>query len=68
MKATLNLIALRLWNALKREDGQDLIEYALLVGFLALSVVAAIEPIGGYIYQYYLYLNGSLKASLPGMF
>jgi pilus assembly protein Flp/PilA len=29
-----------------REDGQDLIEYALLAGFISLAAVAAITTIG----------------------
>jgi Flp pilus assembly pilin Flp len=30
----------------KEEDGQDLIEYGLLAGFIALSCVLALETIG----------------------
>lgn len=30
----------------KEEDGQDLIEYGLLAGFIALSCVAALSAIG----------------------
>ena len=31
----------------KEEDGQDLIEYALLAGFISLSCVAALQAITG---------------------
>ena len=34
----------KFWN---EEEGQDLIEYALLLGFIALSVVTAITNIRG---------------------
>ena len=36
-------IVMRLW---KEEDGQDLIEYALLVGLITLASVALFPPIG----------------------
>lgn len=63
MKSKLNLIVLRLWRKWKSEEGQDLIEYALLVGFISLAVVSAMKPVGGIIYQYYLFLHGQLKDS-----
>jgi pilus assembly protein Flp/PilA len=33
-------------NWLESEEGQDLIEYALLVVFIALIVLLALEPVG----------------------
>ncbi len=37
---------LRLMAFLKREEGQDLVEYALLLGLIALVVVAALVLAG----------------------
>lgn len=37
----------------KEEDGQDLIEYGLLAGFIALSCVAALSGISGALNQGY---------------
>jgi pilus assembly protein Flp/PilA len=41
-------MALYLWlkNWLAREEGQDLIEYALLVGLIVIIVIAAIRVAG----------------------
>ncbi len=42
------MLALYLWirNWLKREEGQDLAEYALLIGLIALVVFAAVALLG----------------------
>ena len=36
----------RLHELLLREDGQDLVEYALLAGFIAIASVAALAALG----------------------
>ena len=36
----------RLLSLLRDDDGQDLIEYALLAGFISLATVAAVTSIG----------------------
>lgn len=64
MREKLNLIVLRLWHELKSEKAQDLIEYALLLGFISLAVVASIQPFGKIIYAYYLYLKNEVN-NLP---
>lgn len=38
---------LRIRNWLEREEGQDLAEYALLIGLIALVVVASVTLLGG---------------------
>ena len=68
MKSKLNLIVLRIWHQLKSESGQDLIEYSLLAGFLALGVVSSFKPIGGILYAYYQYIHDSLHAANPELF
>lgn len=41
----ISMLALKIQTILNREEGQDLIEYALLVGFISLAAVAAISGI-----------------------
>ena len=41
-------------RALREESGQDLIEYALLAGFISLVAVAAITSIGSVVDTWYL--------------
>ena len=38
---------LRLRELIFEEDGQDLIEYALLAAFISLAVIASIDAVGG---------------------
>ena len=64
MRAKLNLLAYQIWRALKREEGQDLIEYALLVALIALAVVASLVPIGGIMEKYYVDIHTVLKPYL----
>lgn len=61
MKAKLNLVILRVWLELKSEKAQDLIEYALLLGFISLAAVASIAPFGKILYGYYIYLKGEVN-------
>lgn len=63
-KAKLNLLMMRMWHQLKRDEAQDLIEYALLLGFISLAVVASIKPFGDIVYNYYLILNSKIN-TLP---
>ena len=37
---------LRIWNWVKREEGQDLVEYALLMGLIAVICIVAITAGG----------------------
>jgi Flp pilus assembly pilin Flp len=38
---------LKILNWLQREEGQDLAEYALLLGLIALIVIVAVVALGG---------------------
>jgi pilus assembly protein Flp/PilA len=40
------LLWLKLQNRLRREEGQDLTEYALLLGLIALICIAAVTLLG----------------------
>lgn len=33
-------------NTLLKEDGQGMIEYVLIIGFIALAVIASLTPMG----------------------
>ena len=57
MRAKLNLMIYQIRNALKREEGQDLIEYALLTALISLAATASVSYIGKSIYNYYLTLH-----------
>ena len=47
------------------EDGQDLIEYALLAGFIALASVAMITNIGVGVNTVYTAVNSEVAAAAP---
>jgi pilus assembly protein Flp/PilA len=40
------MLWLKVRNWLRREEGQDLAEYALLIGLIAIAVVAAVTLLG----------------------
>lgn len=47
-------------RVLEREDGQDLIEYSLLIGIITLASVLAMTSIGGKIVSYFTGLDGAM--------
>lgn len=59
----LSMLALKLQMILNREDGQDLIEYALLVGLISLAAVAAIRPLGTDLSTIYNNIAGQLASA-----
>lgn len=44
----------------REDDGQDLIEYALLLGIIVVTVIATITTIGGKVNTYFTNLNSSM--------
>jgi Flp pilus assembly pilin Flp len=48
----------RIKNWLEREEGQDLAEYALLIGLIAIAAVAAVEILGGGIQDTFTAIGG----------
>jgi pilus assembly protein Flp/PilA len=44
---TLQGLYLKFQNLLSQEEGQDLVEYALVVALIALGAVAAMKTLGG---------------------
>lgn len=51
----------QLTRALERAEGEDLIEYSLLIGIITVASMLAIAAIGGKITQYF----SNLSAAMP---
>jgi pilus assembly protein Flp/PilA len=51
----------------REEEGQDLIEYALLAGFISLVAVAAITGVGQGLNTVYNNINGTVQSIPPGV-
>ncbi|MDY6017465.1 MAG: Flp family type IVb pilin [Oscillospiraceae bacterium] len=55
-----------LMNWLKDEDGQGMVEYALIIGLIAIVVIAALALLGPKIKQKFEQINNELdKATSP---
>ena len=54
-----------LWRFVREDDGQDLIEYALLAGFISLVAVLAIESVGVGVNQVYADIDGAVGNITP---
>jgi pilus assembly protein Flp/PilA len=53
-----------LFNRFVREEaGQDLIEYALLAGFISLATVAVVDAIGGSLNTLYGKVNSQISSA-----
>ena len=52
-----------LQNFLKDEEGQDLVEYALLLVFLALAAIAILPTLGSNVNRVFSQSNSALNAS-----
>lgn len=50
---------------LEQEEGQDLIEYALIAGLLALAAVAALTALGGSIQSMWEALSNAVANAIP---
>ncbi len=60
-----NLLQLKIWSALLRKDnrGQDLVEYALLAGFVAVAAGALLPAISGSISTIFSKMGSVLTAA-----
>ena len=47
-------------NFIREEDGQDLVEYALLLGFIAIIAVAAVTTLGLKVNSYFTKIGTKL--------
>lgn len=52
-------IRLGLQSLIEREDGQDLVEYALLLLLCVLTLCASVGSIGTIVINYFHYINSS---------
>ena len=59
---TLSMLILHLREILSREDGQDLIEYALLVALISLAAVATIGILGTDISTFFTHTATTLNS------
>ena len=50
-------------SALRRDEAQDLAEYALLIGLIALAVVGAMSLFGGELVAFYGFIVDTLPFS-----
>jgi Flp pilus assembly pilin Flp len=51
---------LSLLNSLKNDNGQDMVEYAIMLGVIAVGVVASVGTVGTYVETAWTTLAGKL--------
>jgi Flp pilus assembly pilin Flp len=61
--ATLKLKQYLIWKFLNREDGQDLIEYAMMAGFVAVAAGAIMPGVASQISIIFSKVSSSLEAA-----
>jgi pilus assembly protein Flp/PilA len=61
--ASLRLKQYLIWKFLNREDGQDLIEYALMAGFVAVAAGAIMPGVASQISVIFSKVSSSLEAA-----
>ncbi len=49
-----------MWRFVREPDGQDLVEYSLLLGVITLAAILAILTIGGKVTPYFTTLEGAM--------
>ncbi len=59
----MNIICSLLTSLSKEEDGQDLVEYSLLLAFLALSSTALLSGIGTTIKSVWTHINSGVMSA-----
>jgi pilus assembly protein Flp/PilA len=64
MKDTLLMLAIKLRTRLSNEEGQDLIEYALVVALIAFGAVASMNVLSGDINNAFSEIGTLLTSSL----
>lgn len=52
----------KLQNMLKREEGQGMVEYAMIVGLVAIGVIALLTLLGGQIGDIFTSITNALKS------
>lgn len=59
------MLWLQIWNWLRREKGQDLTEYALLIALIVIVCIAAVGVLGQQIQATLQAVAGALAAHTP---
>jgi pilus assembly protein Flp/PilA len=60
MQDKLRLLSVKIQNVINREEGQDLIEYALVCALIALAATATMKSVGTSINGIFSDINASL--------
>lgn len=64
MRLGLTRLAVNLQCLTARNDGQDLVEYALLISLISVAVIAGSEKVASAIIALYSNINSSINAAL----
>jgi len=64
MKNYFLMLSVKCQNLLSREEGQDLIEYALVVALIAFAAVGSMSTLAGDINKAFTNIGNSLTSSL----
>lgn len=64
MKDMLLLTAIKVQNFINREDGQDLVEYALVVSLIAFAAIAGMNTLAGNINTAFGNIGTKLNTSI----
>ncbi len=62
MKNNIMMICFKMQSLLSREEGQDLIEYALVVALIAFAAVAGMQTVAGDINTAFTHIGTTLTA------
>ena len=64
MKNNLLLLSVKLQNFMSREEGQDLVEYALVVALIAFAAIAGMNTLAKDINNAFINIGTSLNTSI----
>jgi pilus assembly protein Flp/PilA len=64
MKNNLLLLSVKLQNFINREEGQDLIEYALVVALIAFAAIAGMGKLAGAINTAFSNIGATLNSNI----
>jgi pilus assembly protein Flp/PilA len=62
MNNSINCILILLRSFIEREDGQDLVEYGLVVALIAFGAILGLQELGGTASLIYSAINSTLKS------
>jgi pilus assembly protein Flp/PilA len=65
MKEQLMKLSIKVQNLLSREEGQDLIEYALVVALVAFAATAGMKSLAGGINTAFNHISTTLATYIP---